>query len=300
MKNIFLIIFLPIVLFFVWGWTFSLFPKTKTGTISKWVFVGVVIFFFWKDMLNQESELIIPLVFIIVIILSILFFTTFKKWYDDLISRLVDKYLVKGSTKRQKLDEIDKVSRNNFLQAIKQCWKKEHSIELKENELKLSQIDEYVNLQKANWLWSKGRNLLRKGKLNEAINYAEEGLELKPDHIPSFLVLGTALAYNKQFDEGLDALFKALKLEQQKQKEIMIPNASSRGYLLMTIAYIYKLQQNKFRALEYAEKTLSLVDGQEMEKEIEFKKNDPTISEIKKEIVEKTIEIINELKNNKK
>ncbi len=295
MKNIFLAIFLPIVLFFVCGWIFSFFPKTKTGTVSKWVFAGIVVFFFWKNMMDQGPELIIPLVFTIVIILSLLFFTIFKKWYDNLIYRLVNKHIDKNLTKQQKLDEIDKVSRKEYLQNMKQWWEKEHGTELKESELELSQVDEFVNLQKVAYLWSEGRNLLQKGKLNEAINYAEEALELKPDHVPSFLVLGTALAYNKHFDEGLEILFKALKLEQQKQG--VIPNALSRGYLLMTIAYIYKMQGNKSKALDYAEKTLSLIDGQEMEEEIEFKKNDPTISELKKEIRGQTLGIIKELKN---
>jgi len=297
MKNIFLAIFLPVVLFFVWGWIFGFFPKTKTGTVSKWVFAGVVVFFFWREMLAQGPELAIPLVFTIVIILSLLFFTIFKKWYDNLISRLVNKHIDKNLTKQQKLDEIDKVSREEYLKNMKQWWKKEHGTELEDNELELSQVDAFVNLQKANWLWSEGRNLLQKGKLNEAINYAKEALGLKPDHMPSFLVLGTALAYNKQFDEGLEVLFKALELEQQKQT--IIPNASSRGYLLMTIAYIYNLQENKSKALEYAEKTLSLVDGPEMDEEIKFKKNDPTTPELKKEIVEKTHGIINGLKNGK-
>ena len=107
MKNIFLAIFLPIVLFFVWGWMFSFFPKTKTGTISKWLFASVVIFFFWKDLLSQGPEVIIPLVFTIVIILSLLFFDTFKKYHDGLIALLVNKYFIKNSINSKLKNETE-------------------------------------------------------------------------------------------------------------------------------------------------------------------------------------------------
>jgi hypothetical protein len=118
MKDIFLAIFLPLVLFFIWGWIFSLFPKTKTGSIVKWAFAGIIVFSFWKEMLAQGPELIIPLVFTITIVLSLLLFNTFKKWYDNLIWCLVNKHVNKNLPKQQ-IQKVDpKVSLQKFWEGL--------------------------------------------------------------------------------------------------------------------------------------------------------------------------------------
>lgn len=86
-----LYILLSILLFLSWGWFFNLFPKTKAGLITKWIFGGIIIFFFWREMLEQESEIIIPIVFTVIVLLALLFFPKFKKLYNDLIKQLISK-----------------------------------------------------------------------------------------------------------------------------------------------------------------------------------------------------------------
>jgi len=73
-----LYVILSIALFLGWGWIFSLFPKTKTGLVVKWAFAGIVAFFFWKEMLEQGPEIIIPVAFTVIIFLALLFFPAFK------------------------------------------------------------------------------------------------------------------------------------------------------------------------------------------------------------------------------
>lgn len=149
-----------------------------------------------------------------------------------------------------------------------------------------------VKFEKANQLWLKSRSLLEKGKSDEAIKYAKEALNLVPEHIPSLLVIGSALAYNKQFNKALEVLFDALD-SWEEIESVDLPNVLGKGHLLMKIAHVYALQINIPKTLEYAGRVLSIVNGPEMNEEIKLLKgNDNALLEAKKEIVEKTHEII--------
>ncbi|MFA5211649.1 MAG: hypothetical protein WC414_04120 [Patescibacteria group bacterium] len=261
MKDIIFAFFLSILLFILWGWIFSFFSKTKKEeVISKWIFALVVIFFFWKEMLAQDS-IIIPLVFTIIIILSILFFDFFKEKYDSFLYNLVSKKVNKNSLKKQK------------------------------NELSNSQVNIIKKIQKAKEFWIKSVNLLEEGELSESIEFAKEAINVEPDFMPPYSILGTALAINKQFDESLKILFKAVESEEQKKEEF--PNTLSRGHLLITIMNVYNMQKNNKKALDYAEKALSLMNSAEMDEEIKIKENDTSIPELKKEVIKQALDMIN-------
>ena len=191
---------------------------------------------------------------------------------------------------KKKLNQIDKKSREHWFRLMQQTFQQDG---VKIEESNLSYVNEFVSQQKANWLWSEGKLLLAKGKLNEAIAYANEALSLAPDHMPSFLLLGTAYAYNEQFEEGVKILSKSLEIELRKEKDRGVPNALNRGYLLMTIAYIYKLQGDRNSSLHYSYNAFSLIEGDEAKKELEFKKNDrDALLKLKNEIMEGLSDIV--------
>lgn len=91
-----------------------------------------------------------------------------------------------------------------------------------------------------------GRDLLRREKLNAAIEQLSETLRLKPNYIPAYIVLGVAYARQNKMDEAIAYLTRA---------ERMNPNLAD---VQVSLGILYQQQGDAEKANRFFKKTLEI------------------------------------------